>query len=307
MQKKYGGLTVHKKIFSVFALILTFLLAASCTAILPTTKEENKMIFDNLSYGEHERNVLDLVLPGQTTGDVGLILFIHGGAWIMGDKSEYSTYLHQYAADLQLATAAINYRFISDSIHIEDILVDIDAALQTIRQTAAEQGININKVLLTGMSAGAHLSMLYAYRCKDTAPIRPAAVFSFCGPTDLYDDAFYVGGTLGTVQEICSLMSAACGEIFTIDTKSASKDALDAVSPLTYVGADVCPTAICHGEKDSVVPYSNALRILDAFEQHGIKYDFISFPNSDHDLGSDPDCMQQAFELLTQYAQTYLK
>lgn len=298
---------MSKKFFPVFALILALIFTISCANTGTETEDATKMVFENLSYGNHERNVLDLALPKNVTGDIGLVLFIHGGAWIMGDKAEYSAFVRQYAEELQVATAAINYRYISESVHMDDILDDIDAALVKIKKTAAERGLNINKVLLTGASAGAHLSMLYAYRYKDTAPVKPAAVFSFCGPTNLYDDNFYVDGALGTVEEICALMSFACGENFTTDTKDAAKDALDTVSPLTYISADICPTAICHGEKDSIVPYSNALRILEAFEQHGVEYDFISFPNSDHDLSGDPDCTQQAFTLLRNYAQTYLK
>ncbi len=298
---------MSKRICRIFVLLLTLLFTVSCTDTNITTGDTDKRIFENLSYGEHARNTLDLVFPENATGDIGLVLFIHGGAWIAGSKEDYQNTLQPFCESTQQVCAAINYRYLSQQVSIDDILDDIDAALSTIRKTARERGLNITGVLLTGTSAGAHLSMLYAYRCKDTAPIRPTAVFSFCGPTDLSDESFYVNNALGTAQEICALMSQACGQNFTPQTINQAKNALDAVSPLTYVSSDICPTAICHGEKDGIVPYANALRILAAFEQHGVDYDFISFPNSGHELGNDPDCAQQANDLLLRYVQMYLQ
>ncbi len=302
---------MNKKIIAAVAAVAV--VAIGIFAFFPKKDEEKSMknntvtVLENISYGTHARNTLNLAFPADKTGDIGLVLFIHGGAWVTGDKSEYDAFIRQYAEEKQVACAAMNYRFVSDSVHIGDILADIHAALGKIRSVSAEKGLQISKVLLTGTSAGAHLSMLYAYRCKDIAPVKPAAVFSFCGPTDLYDDQFYVSGSLGTAQEVCSLMSDVCGQAFTLDEKETAKDALDAASPILYVSADICPTALCHGKKDSVVPYSNAMSILSAFEKHGVQYDFISFPNSDHDLARDPDCMQQAYELLGEYMEKYLR
>lgn len=302
---------MHKKPIALLALLLAILFIASCADTTNTTttqpQGDGNMVLANMVYGPHERNTLDLILPEDAGDEIGLALFIHGGAWIGGAKEEFSSYVLHFSDNMQIACASINYRYISNETDLLDILDDIDAALAFIRQAAELRGISINKVLLSGTSAGAHLSMLYAYRCKDTAPIQPAAVFSFCGPTDLFDGNYYYDGALGTVESVCDLMSKACGKTFTMATKDNAKAELDAVSPCTYVSESICPTAICHGEKDSVVPYSNALKILDAFEQYGVKYDFISFPNSDHDLGSDPDCMERAFALLAEYIETYIK
>ena len=283
--------------------LLTFFLKKDEIKVM---KNNDITVLENISYGTHPRNTFNLVLPTDSSGETGLVLFIHGGAWVMGDKAEYDAFIRQYAREKQVACAAMNYRFISDSVHIDDILADIHAALAKIKDTAESNGLQINKVLLTGTSAGAHLSMLYAYRCKDIAPVTPAAVFSFCGPTDLYDDRFYISGPLGTTEEICSLMSCVCGQSFSVATKESAKNALVAISPVHYVSAEICPTAVCHGEKDSVVPYSNAVSLLQAFENYGVEYDFISFPNSDHDLAGDPDCMQQAYDLLGEYIDKYL-
>ena len=68
--------------------------------------------FLDMSYGTHERQVVDLCIPDGASGDIGMVLFIHGGAWIQGDKEGYAEVLNSGASDIGVATAALNYRYI---------------------------------------------------------------------------------------------------------------------------------------------------------------------------------------------------
>lgn len=289
------------------SVIFTILNALGLGGIFSGIDSSNAYVFSNVYYGEQERQSLDLAIPKDNDGEVGLILFIHGGAWISGDKESYKDTVSDCANREGLAAAALNYRYIDEQTDVLDIADDIDAALSAIKTTAEKKGVSINRVILAGSSAGAHLAMLYAYSRKDTAPITPAAVMSYCGPTDLYDESFYYGNALGDTDTLCGLMSWACGESFTMETKADAKAALDKASPLTYVNEDTVPTIICHGEKDNIVPYSNALSIIEKFEQYSVQYDFISFPNSDHGLANDPDCSERSETLLREYIEKYVK
>lgn len=263
-------------------------------------------VYKNYAYGSHERQVMDLYLPEENDGEVGLVLMLHGGGWYAGDKDVYESGLKTACNDLGFAAAAINYRYISESSDIHNIMDDIDAALAKIKETASAQGININKVLLTGSSAGAHLSMLYAYSRKDTAPITPAAVVSNCGPTDLTDENFFVDNDLGDEEFVSLLFSYACGQRFTYAERANAIEALKAVSPLYYVDEDTVPTVINHGKKDTIVPFSNATSIAKKFEEYGVKYDFNIYPNSGHELGKDEENIDIADDLLYEYLMTYL-
>lgn len=263
-------------------------------------------VYKDYAYGSHERQIMDLYLPEENDGEVGLVLFIHGGAWIGGDKDGYKDALKTACNDLGFAAAAINYRYISESTDIHDIMDDIDTALAKIKQTASDKGIAVNKVLLTGSSAGAHLSMLYAYSKKATAPIAPVAVVSNCGPTDLTDESFFINNAMGDEEVISLLFSYAGGQKFTYTERTTALEALRSVSPLYYVDENSVPTVINHGQKDSIVPFSNATAIVEKFEEYGVTYDFNIYPNSDHDLGSDPDKTKIADDLLYEYLMTYL-
>ena len=270
--------------------------------------QDNKKSYEyrNIAYGSHERQILDLNIPKENDGEVGLILFIHGGAWIMGDKQGYEPGIENASDNFGYAAAALNYRYLSENIDMYDILDDIDGALRVIKQKAQENGVNINKVLLTGDSAGGHLSMLYAYSRADTAPVAPAAVVSNSGPSDLTDDNFYVNNAMGDEEFVAQLFSYACGQKFTYAERNLAKEALHKVSPVYYVNENTVPTVINHGQKDSIVPYSNAVTLDAALTQYGITHYFNSYPNSDHDLGSDKANAEKANSLLVEYCREYL-
>lgn len=297
---------MFEKIIAFFTAIINFILGIFGIGGIGGQKYDCQTFFD-LSYGTHERQVVDLCIPDGATGDLGLVLFIHGGAWIQGDKEAYEGGMNYGASELGIATASVNYRYISDSVDLLDVLDDIDSALGVIRKKGAEVGVNINRVLLTGDSAGGHLSLLYAYARKNTAPITPVAVVSNSGPTDLYDDNFYHNNALGNEAVISDLMSKACGQRFTYETRQSAKQALYSVSPITYVSADCVPTVINHGTADSIVPFSNAKTLDALLTQYGVEHVLNAYQGADHDLGKDDAAKKRADELLFGYIDRFLK
>ena len=268
--------------------------------------EEKCYEYRNLSYGSHERQILDLNIPKDNDGEIGLVLFIHGGAWIAGDKEGYKSGVKAAAETYGFAGASINYRYISEDVDLNDVLDDIDLALKCIKQKGEENGVNINKVLLTGDSAGGHLSMLYAYSRAQNAAIKPAAVVSNSGPADLTDENFYINNAMGDEEFVSLLFSYASGQTFNYAQRESAKAALRKVSPLFYVNENTVPTVINHGMKDTIVPYSNAVSLDAKLTQYGVTHVLNSYPNSDHDLGSDEANRKIANDLLIEYCNTYL-
>lgn len=267
--------------------------------------EINNHVYRDLAYGTHERHTLDLYIP-KDKSEVGLVLFIHGGAWIAGDKDGYRDMLESIAEEYGYACAAINYRYISETVNLNDIMDDIELAVKCIKEKGEENGTSINKMLLTGGSAGGHLSLLYGYSRCDTSAITPAAVVSDCGPTDLTDDSYYINNALGDEEYVAKLLSWACGQAFTYETRAEATEALKKVSPLYYVTADTVPTVINHGMKDNIVPFTNAQALDKKLTELGVVHEFNIYPNSGHGLSEDPENMQIAKELLYEYMATYI-
>jgi len=97
-----------------------------------------------------------------------VVLLIHGGGWMNGDKSNYGTSSIQPYLDAGISVAAINYRFIVQAMEqkveppVKACLHDAARALQTIRSKAAEWNIDPARVGATGGSAGACTSLWLA-------------------------------------------------------------------------------------------------------------------------------------------------
>ena len=265
---------------------------------------ENTYKFENVSYGTHERHTLNLYIPADKES-VGLVLMIHGGAWIGGDKADYAGEVERVLG-MGYAVATVNYRYISDEFDLIDVTDDIQLAVAKIKELSEKRGVEINKMVLTGVSAGGHLAMLYAYSRDDVSAIKPVAVLNYCGPTDLSDDAYYFDNGLGDGEYVAQVLSWACGYKHTFATREEAKEALFNVSPLKYVDENTVPTVINHGVKDNIVPFSNAVSLRDKFDTLGVTYVFNAYPNSGHGLNEDAENTDKSYELYSEYLETYL-
>lgn len=265
---------------------------------------ENTYKFENVSYGTHERHTLNLYIPADKES-VGLVLMIHGGAWIGGDKADYAGEVERVLG-MGYAVASVNYRYISDDVDLIDVTDDIQLAVAKIKELSEKRGIEINKMVLTGVSAGGHLAMLYAYSRDDVSAIKPVAVLNYCGPTDLSDDAYYFDNGLGDGEYVAQVLSWACGYKHTFATREEAREALWNVSPLKYVDENTVPTVINHGVKDNIVPFSNAVSLRDKFDTLGVTYVFNAYPNSGHGLNEDAENTDKSYELYSEYLETYL-
>lgn len=130
----------------------------------------NVKFYQNIEYGTHQRNKFDIFLP-KSTQKTGIVIFIHGGAFVGGDKSfAYSTSKFKNIINgflsKDIAFASINYRLLenNDEDGVLKSVNDSKKALQFIRHYADSFNINKNDVVLMGGSAGAGTSLWLALR-----------------------------------------------------------------------------------------------------------------------------------------------
>ncbi len=268
-------------------------------------------LITDLRYGSDERQTADLCLPDGASGDTGLVLFIHGGAWIAGGKEYYRNDAARITEKCGFASAAMNYRYLSRRVCINDITDDITSALSALKDEAAKRGVNLRRVLFTGISAGAHLSLLYAYKYAGVSPIEPAAAVSLCAPADLADENFYNGTLAEMPVRTAARLFAFCGGMRSSDFLALSEEEraefVRPFSPVCHVGESSVPTAIVQGKRDAVVPFTNSLSMAAALEKHGVPHQFIVFPEYGHELDKYPEAKEKTGSLLAEYAEKYLR
>ena len=292
-----------------FLPFLTISTLVGCSEPKMSFKEDNEAyIYQDYKYGpaENRRNLMDVVIPKEKSTNSGLILYIHGGGWTAGDKTTNLEDSKKWIRKGHVF-AAINYRYAAEKVHNEDMMSDVTLSLSKIKELANQYDIDLQKAILFGGSAGAHMSLYYSYVKKDIAPIKPVACMSLSGPTDLLDDYYFKKDGKNT-ESYMKIFTKLTGASITVDSKEERIDDLKAVSPLHQINdkSDTVPTIIAHGELDDVVPLSNAAALKSKLDEVGQVNDYYQLPHSGHGLESDPDIYQQVMNKFEEYIDTYL-
>lgn len=112
------------------------------------------------SYGSHSRQTLAFARPNlnRTTP---VLLFVHGGGWAIGDKARNAEQRAAWLAPRGWAYATTNYRLVPDG-SVEEQAADVASAIAWIRREGSRQGLDADRIVLMGHSAGAHLAALVA-------------------------------------------------------------------------------------------------------------------------------------------------
>ncbi|WP_342750837.1 alpha/beta hydrolase [Termitidicoccus mucosus] len=129
--------------------------------------------FAKVSYGEHERQVLDF-WKAPSDKPTPVLIYIHGGGWVRGDKKAVP-YVQKYL-DAGISVVSINYRFSWQAQlagvkpPVEWPLRDAARAVQFVRSKAVEWNIDKQRIAASGKSAGACSSLWLAFHDDMAAP-----------------------------------------------------------------------------------------------------------------------------------------
>lgn len=125
-----------------------------------------------LAYGPDPKQRLDFFRAANTTKPAPLIVYIHGGGWTFGDKRGTLGTKGSYYTTQGYAFATVNYRLVPQAT-VEQEAADVAAAIALLRRDAAKYGIDPNRIVVMGHSAGAHLAALIS---SDPSYLRAAGV-----------------------------------------------------------------------------------------------------------------------------------
>lgn len=270
-------------------------------------------IMSNVSYGTSSQQAFDLMIPEGIGKTLSLAVYIHGGAWMGGDKSLEIETFTPMAKEKGMIAASLNYRLLKiddASLTLNDQLQDINSAITKIVQICTSKGYKIKKALIWGESAGAHLALMYSYTWKDRCPVDIGLCYSICGPTNLCDPWYYTDDEIPPYQMLI-LQSRITGLNITADNllSGTTVDALRRCSPINYVNAGTVPTIFNSCGRDTLVPVSNGEDLAKILKANFVDYYYVEFPNSNHcgRNGFDSTVYTKFDKKLDQMINTYVK
>ncbi len=212
----------------------------------------------DITYGEFgRRNQLDVWRRADLPADAGapVLIQVHGGAWITGSKEQQGAALMAHLAERGWVSVALNYRLSPKGTWPEHI-VDVKRAIAWVKDHIAEHGGDPSFVVITGGSAGGHLSSLAALTAGVTefqpgfedADTSVQAAVPLYG---VYDFTNRDGSGRSDMEDMLARF------VFKSNLADA-RDVWEQASSMSWVGPDAPPFFLLHGTNDTLVPVEQA-------------------------------------------------
>jgi acetyl esterase/lipase len=211
----------------------------------------------------------DLVKP-DSPEPLPVVICLHGGGWISGDKSD----MHPIAvsfAERGFAAACPQYRLAP--LHPFPAAVDdVREFVRFLGQEGTSLGVDPRRVAALGMSAGGHLACMAGLMpggAESAADVK--AVINLCGITDVRDPrSKHLPISWSFLEQFLSV------------PYEGHEDVYRQASPISYVTPDAPPFLIFHGEEDDVVPIQQSEDLAAELARNGVHVEFHRLPGEAH-------------------------
>lgn len=254
----------------------------------------------------HSRQRLDLYLPAKRKYRTPLpvIMAIHGGAWMRGDKTQTREFLEPYVETGRYAGVSINYRLSQDAKWPAQF-EDCQSAIRWIRLHAERFGLDPKRIAVVGHSAGGHLAAMLgvADRVVDQSPTPPAAderstrvacVVNYYGPSDL--------PTIGDYPSKIDHNSEDSPEGRLIGGRIPQlRQAALSASPAHYASGDDAPMLLIHGDEDQIVPYQQSVLLHTRLRSVGAIAKLVTINGGGHGGFDGPDLQGVVYQFLEKH------
>ena len=234
---------------------------------------------------------LDVWLPASPTPPP-LVVWIHGGGWMFGDRRYLPETLrpNQLFEELVaagLAVATIDYRHALEA-QFPAQLHDAKAAIRYLRAHAAALGVNTERIGVWGESAGGHIAALVGLTGRRPDLEGAIGVLRQSSAVDVVVDWYGPADLALQPRERRSaeIVAKLPPEMLTPpeDLMAGGQDerSLSAASPITYVTSGAPPFLLVHGTADTVVPYAQSEVLAQSLTQNGVPVRLVPIDGADH-------------------------
>ncbi len=244
-----GGLLYHFAALKVFNFVVP-------------KDQSSQLRAANIAYGPSPHQRLDIYEPKSNTGNLPILIFVHGGSWTAGNQTDYGFVGRTFAAKGYL-TLVMSYRGLPEGAY-PDFIVDVAEAVKWATFNAANYGGDQKKVFLVGHSAGAYnvaLATLDEHYFRDVGTDLSVikGVATLAGPFDFLPlDSPSTIATFGHVKDLA------------------------ATQPINFARADAPPFLLLYGLKDKTVYPKNSRSLQAHLVATGAKATLIEYENVTH-------------------------
>ncbi|NKB98152.1 MAG: alpha/beta fold hydrolase [Pseudomonadales bacterium] len=247
--------------------------------------QQNNRLVPDITYltADNHESKLDVIGPRPGGAARPVLLYIHGGGWVGGSKDRM--YLH-FIPYLQMGMAVVNVGYRLGNVALAPAAVeDARCALRWVYTNAEAYGLDTSKIVVSGHSAGGHLSLTTGMLPADAGldgrcPVRVppadgafpempvAAIVNWFGITDVGD---LVRGPNAKTYAMAWM-----------GAQTNWQEISDRVSPINYVHKDLPPILTIHGDADPIVPYAHATNLHKALKKKGVVESLHTIPGGGH-------------------------
>ncbi len=267
-------------------------------------------IYTDIAYGDGKLNRFDLYVPTDNSKETyGLVVYLHAGGFTSGDKSDDSQML-KWLCSKGYVAAGINYtlRNENNQASVYSQSIEIKNSIPVIVEEAKKLGYKLDRMAISGGSAGGCLALIYAYRDADTSPIPVKMVFEAVGPSSFYAQDWTPYGLDKSPEAAAGLFGVMAGKNITADMlgTKAYDEAIKDISAFMWVNENSVPTLCAYGKYDKVCPFESSKHLINALKENNVPYDYIEFPHSGHGLQNDNKMYAEYMDKTNEYLNKYL-
>lgn len=243
------------------------------------TTPEDVVRKDNISYGIDKMNVLDVYRPRAAKGKLPVIVSVHGGGWVYGDKELYQHYCMSLA---QRGFAVVNFTYrLSPEHKFPCHLKDTVKVFKWVLAHANDYEFDTDYIFAVGDSAGGHILSLFCAMCsnpeyaakysfKTPEGFMPKAVALNCGVYDLNPENQPAGSTLSLMKKH-------------ILPRKGTEEEFREISTVNYITAQFPPCFIMTSNEDFLREQPKPL--MEKLDEAGVSYVYKFYGDENHKLG----------------------
>ena len=212
----------------------------------------SEKILDIAYADETEAEKLDIFYPPARKGKMPVLIEVHGGGWYFGQKR--SVEFEPFLVGLKRGFICVSVGYtLSPAAHYPQPVLEIKSAIRYLRRNAAKYGIDPDRIVLWGGSAGAHLTALAATSCDTgylqrdlngdceySAKPNVLALWYGCFAMEKMKDIWMAHNFMG------------------LEDFAKAQEDIRLANPINHITNQVCPVFMQHGKADRIVDYTQS-------------------------------------------------